>query len=133
MNRFAKYLTCICVLLLPATAYANGLHALAQAFVIIVVGAAVTFFFALVLLVASAVIGRKNAPRRRWKRAYGWTALVTSSLCELYLLPLAIMVLVAFSGATRGGGWLIMSTLALAAVVGGVSIALAVRVVRRNS
>jgi hypothetical protein len=113
-------------------AHANGLHALAEAAALVVLGAVVTFSVVLVLLIASAIIGRKNAPRRPWKRAYGWTALVISSLCELYLLPLAVMAVAAFGDAVSGGGWIVVSAVVLAAIVGGVSIAAAVRVLRRN-
>jgi hypothetical protein len=120
------------VWLFPGTAYANGLHALADLANLLVLGAAVTFSITLVLLIASAIIGRRNAPRRPWKRVYGWAAVVVGSLCELYLLPLAVMAVTVFGDAVSGGGCAVMAAVILAALLGGINIAAAVRVVRRN-
>lgn len=120
------------LLLVPATARANGLGALAAFVVFLVVLAAVAGTVCLGLVIASALIGRKISSPRPWKRSYAKIAIVVTSLCGLILLPLSIPAFMLLFERPSLPDMILFSVAILGPVLFGVSLWLAIRVLRRN-
>ena len=120
------------LLLLPATAHANGLGALAAFVAFLLLLAALSGAICLGLTIASALFGRKSSPPRPWKRKYAVIAIVLTSLCGLILLPLSVLAFVLLFEVAGGSDTILFLGVILCGVLGGVSLWLAIRVLRRN-
>jgi hypothetical protein len=91
-----------------------------------------SFLLMLILLVISAVIGRKSAPVHAWKRGYALIAVVMNSFFTLYLISLTIIWFILDSNyPTQGEYWLLSASI-MADIMGIISLLLAVRILRRN-
>jgi hypothetical protein len=117
-------------LLIPATARANGLGALAAFVFFLIILAALAGAICLGLVIASALIGRP--PPRPWKRKYAVVAIVVTSLCGLILLPLSVLAFVLLFEVAGGSDTILFLGIILCGVLFGVSLWLSIRVLRRN-
>ena len=120
------------LLLVPATARANGLGALAAFIGLLLLGAAIVTTVYIGLVIASALIGRKSAPKRAWKRVYAWIVIVVTILCGLFMLPLAVLAIILLLEGPSTADMIIFVGVILGTVLGGVSLWLAIRILRRN-
>jgi hypothetical protein len=120
------------LLLIPATAKANGLGALAAFVFFLIILDALAGTVCLGLTIASAVIGRKSGPPRPWKRKYAVIAIVVTSLCGLILLPLSVLAFVLLFEMPSGSDMILFSGVILCGVLFGVSLWLSIRVLRRH-
>ena len=120
------------LLLVPATARANGLGALAAFVVFLILLAAIAGTVSLGLVIASALIGRKISPPRPWKRTYAKIAIVATSLCGLILLPLSVPAFMLLFKRPSLPGIVLFGVGILGPVLFGVSLWLSIRVLRRN-
>ena len=118
------------LLLVPATAYANGLGALAAFVFFLILLAGIAGATCLGLTIASAVIARP--PPRPWKRKYAVVAIVISSLCGLILLPLSVLAIVLLFEIPGFPDLILFVGVLLCGALGGVSLWLSIRVLRRN-
>ena len=118
------------LLLFPATAYANGLGALAAFAFFLIALAGISGALGLGLTIASALIAR--TPPRPWKRKYAVVAIVLTSLCGLVLLPLSVLAFVLLFEVAGGSDTILFVGVILCGVLGGVSLWLSIRVLRRN-
>jgi len=117
-------------LLVPATAHANGLGALAAFVAFLLLLAALSGAICLGFTIASALIGR--APPRPWKRKYAVIAIVVTSLCGLILLPLSVLAFVLLFDVSGGADTILFVGVILCGALGVASLWLSIRVLRRN-
>jgi len=120
------------LLLIPATAHANGLAALGAFVFFLIIMDTLAGAVCLGLTIASAVIGRKNAPARPWKRKYAVVAIVVTSLCGLILLPLAVLAFVLLFQVIGSSDTILFVGVILFGIFFGVSLWLSIRVLHRN-
>jgi len=122
----------LALLLLPATAHANGLGALAAFAAFLLLLAALSGAVCISLTIASAVIGRKSSPPRPWKRKYAVIAIVMSSLCGLILLPLSVLASILLFESAGGSDTILFVGVILGGAAGVASLWLSIRLLRRN-
>jgi hypothetical protein len=120
------------LLLVPATAHANGLGALGTFVAFLLLLTALSGAICLGLTIASAVIGRKSAPPRPWKRTYAVIAIVVTSLCGLILLPLSVLAFILLFDVSGGADTILFLGVILCGALGVASLWLSIRVLRRN-
>ncbi len=120
------------LLLIPATARANGLGALAAFVAFLLLLAALSGAICLGLTIASAVIGRKSASPRLWKRKYAVIAIVVTSLCGLILLPLSVLAFILLFEVSGGADTILFLGVILCGALFVSSLWLSIRVLRRN-
>jgi hypothetical protein len=118
------------LLLVPATARANGLGALAAFVFFLVLLAGISGAVCLGLTIASALIARP--PLRPWKRKYAIIAIVLTSLCGLILLPLSVLAIVLLFEVPRFPDMILFLGVLLCGALGVASLWLSIRVLRRN-
>ena len=118
------------LLLIPATAHANGLGALAAFAAFLLLLAALSGAVCLGLTIASALIARP--PSRPWKRKYAVVAIVITSLCGLILMPLSVLAFVLLFEAAGGSDTILFVGVILCGALAIASLWLSIRILCRN-
>ena len=118
------------LLLVPATAHANGLGALAAFVFFLIILAGIAGAVCLGLTIASVLIARP--PPRPWKRRYAVVAIVLTSLCGLILLPLSVLAFILLFEMPRVPDMILFIGVLICGALGVASLWLSIRVLRRN-